>query len=103
MRGTIGNRVHVEVSIDDTAKTREDEKLLVTIDGSKWDVALGRITLELPPTRYLLFNKKGLGLFATGNLGRTRVQVFDCTSMPQSFKRFPAIEGFCPDDAPPLM
>ena len=88
VKGTLGRRVHVEASLDDTSQVREDEKLLVAVDGERVDAALGRITLDLPPTKYLLFNKKGLGAFVTADFGRGRLQVFGGRPEGHSVRNF---------------
>jgi len=71
--GTIGDRVHVDVSLDDSDENEEDKKLLVRLDGRVWDVSLGRLNLNMPDRDFLLYNRTVLGAVVEGRLGRHRV------------------------------
>ena len=71
--GTIGDNVHVDVSLDDSDEDQEDKKLLVRVDGRKWDVLLGRLNLNLPDRDFLLYNRTVLGMMVEGRVGRHRI------------------------------
>ncbi|MBI4865488.1 MAG: hypothetical protein HY816_00915 [Candidatus Wallbacteria bacterium] len=68
--GTVFDNVKLELSFDDSLESREDQKLLASVDGRVWDLAAGRMPLLLDDTKYLLFNKRALGVTATGLLGK---------------------------------
>ncbi|MBI3892630.1 MAG: hypothetical protein HY303_13990 [Candidatus Wallbacteria bacterium] len=70
VNGTIFDNVKLELSFDDSLQAREDQKLLVSVDGRVWDLAAGRMPLFFDDTKYLLFNKRALGFTATGLLGK---------------------------------
>ncbi|MBI4859355.1 MAG: hypothetical protein HY815_03730, partial [Candidatus Riflebacteria bacterium] len=71
--GTVLDNVSVDVSLDDTNDIEKDRKLLVRADGKAFSLTAGRLTLEAPQTRYLLFNKKALALVGTYRKGRHEV------------------------------
>ena len=63
VRGRLGDSTEVNAIFDDSNEREEDEKILLNLRGNKYEAALGRIDLNLQGTRFLLNNKKGLGLF----------------------------------------
>jgi hypothetical protein len=69
VNGTLGDNVHVDLSLDDTNDIEKDQKLLVRVDGKDFDVTAGRLTLDVPGTRYLLYNKKALAAVAQTRYG----------------------------------
>ncbi|MBI4871111.1 MAG: hypothetical protein HY814_06050, partial [Candidatus Riflebacteria bacterium] len=68
--GTLFENVKLEVSFDDSLERKEDQKLLVSIDGKRWDAAAGRMGLALDDTAFLLYNKNALAATVTGLVGR---------------------------------
>ncbi len=71
--GTIGDNVHVDVSLDDSDEDQEDKKLLVRVDGRIWDITLGRLNLNLPDRDFLLYNRTVLGMVVEGRVGKHRI------------------------------
>ncbi len=70
VEGELFDNVRLELSFDDSLETREDQKLLVSVDGRIWDFTAGRMALGMDDTRYLLYNKRALGMEATGLMGK---------------------------------
>jgi len=73
--GTLGDNIHVDAQLDDTYDIEKDRKLLVRVDGKSFTFSAGRLTLELPQTHYLLFNKKALALAGTYRKGRHELTI----------------------------
>lgn len=63
VRGKIGKGISINAVFDDSNDREEDEKILMNIKGDDFEVALGRISLDLKGTRFVLNNKKALGIY----------------------------------------
>ncbi len=75
IRGTIGDRVYVDLSMDDSLERDEDERFLIEVDGRVWDVTLGRLKLRVPGNPYMIFDREVLGVVGEGTFGKTRLMV----------------------------
>jgi len=91
--GTISDRVRVEISLDDTTEDQEDKKLLVSVDGRVWDATLGRLTLNMPDRKFLLFNRTVLGAHVEGDFGRQKISVMAGRPEGISVRNFFAGQG----------
>ncbi|PCJ18067.1 MAG: hypothetical protein COB02_05970 [Candidatus Cloacimonadota bacterium] len=63
VRGKIGKGISINAVFDDSNDRDEDEKILMNIKGRDFELALGRISLDLKGTKYVLNNKKALGIY----------------------------------------
>ncbi len=63
IRGEVGEDVQVHAVFDDSNFKEEDEKILLNLQSDQFELALGRISLGLEGTRFVLNNRKALGIF----------------------------------------
>lgn len=63
VRGDLGGGTQIQAVFDDSNEREEEERILMNITGDQFELALGRIGLEIPGTRFLLNNKKALGIY----------------------------------------
>jgi hypothetical protein len=68
--GELGDNVSIDAVFDDSNFHDEDEKILINIRGRDFEAALGRISLQLDSTKYVLNNKKAMGIFIKKRTGR---------------------------------
>jgi hypothetical protein len=70
VRGSLGKGVNVNAVFDDSNQREEDEKILLQLKSDAFEAALGRISIDLEGTRFVLNNKKALGFYFSKKLGR---------------------------------
>ena len=63
VRGEVGDGVEVQAIFDDSNFKEDDEKILINLKGDVFEMALGRISLDMVGTRFILNNRKALGIF----------------------------------------
>ena len=63
VRGEIGEDVEVQAIFDDSNFKEDNEKILLHLKGDAFEMALGRISLDMEGTRFILNNRKALGIF----------------------------------------
>lgn len=63
VRGEVGDGVEVQAVFDDSNFKEDDEKILINLQGDTFEMALGRISLDMSGTRFILNNRKALGIF----------------------------------------
>ncbi|MCJ8344189.1 hypothetical protein MJH12_01520, partial [bacterium] len=72
VRGKIGKGISINAVFDDSNDRDEDEKILMNIKGDRFELALGRISLNLKGTRFVLNNKKALGIYFSKTFGKLK-------------------------------
>jgi hypothetical protein len=75
VRGQLGKGTSINAVFDDSGDRDADENILMNINGNDFELALGRISLQLKGTKYVLNNKKALGAYFKKNFGRLESSV----------------------------
>jgi len=65
IQGEVTEGTHIHAVFDDSAERDEDDKILLGIRGDNFDLQMGRIDLKIPDTKYVLHNKKAMGIALT--------------------------------------
>lgn len=74
--GSIGEKVHVDVMLDDSIYQDEEKRMRVDVSGRVWNLSLGRFPLMLEGSRFLMAPRTGLGAFLRGTTNREVVEAF---------------------------
>ncbi len=72
LRGTLGEGINVNAVFDDSNQREEDEKILLQLKSDAFEAALGRISIDLEGTRFVLNNKKALGFYFSKKFGNLK-------------------------------
>jgi hypothetical protein len=74
--GSIGERVHLDVMLDDSVFQDEEKRLRLDVSGRVWNLSLGRFPLMLEGSRFLMAPRTGMGAFLKGTMNRETVEAF---------------------------
>ncbi len=65
-KGTLGDRVTVDIRLDDSGFRDGDERLRLDVSGRVWKASAGLLPFALPESRFLVGSKTGLGFLVAG-------------------------------------
>lgn len=74
--GAIGEKVHVDVLLDDSIFQDEEKRMRLDVTGRVWNLSLGRLPVQLEGSRFLMAPRTGLGMMVTGRTARRSWEAF---------------------------